>query len=89
MTQKFKTNFQVDHTSFYELRQQNLLLEGMMNHHFHQTRGSLELLELLGNYSHDFRYFLDNDHETYTSHDPQNHLVDSIADKVCDKIKTG
>ena len=52
------------------------------------NRGNfLELMELLGCYSHDLRSFLDRDRITYTSHEPQNQLIDCIAEEVLQEIQ--
>ena len=52
------------------------------------NRGNfLELLELLGNYSNDLRSFLDHDHVTYTSHEPQNELIECIYNEVRQEIQ--
>eukprot|EP00795_Rhopilema_esculentum_P016293 gene16293-biopygen5543 len=52
------------------------------------NRGNfLELLELLGAYSHELRLFLDKDHITYTSHEPQNELIECIFKEVQQEIQ--
>ena len=47
----------------------------------------LDLLEGLGFYDHDLTTFLDKDHVTYTSHEPQNDLIKSIYEEVRSEIK--
>ena len=44
-------------------------------------------MELLGNYSHDLRSFLDRDRITYTSHEPQNELIECITEEVRQEIQ--
>ena len=52
------------------------------------NRGNfLELMDLLACYSHELRSFLDKEHVTYTSHDPQNDLIDCIAEEVRSEIQ--
>eukprot|EP00795_Rhopilema_esculentum_P009914 gene9914-biopygen12623 len=52
------------------------------------NRGNfLELLELLGAYSHELCLFLDKDHITYTSHEPQNELIECIFKEVQQEIQ--
>ena len=51
------------------------------------NRGNfLELMEVLGEYSHDLRTFLDKERITYTSHEPQNQLIESIFEEVRNEI---
>ena len=47
----------------------------------------LELMELIACYSHEWRSFLDKEHVTYTSHDPQNDLIDCITEEVRSEIQ--
>ena len=52
------------------------------------NRGNfLELMELLGSYSHDLRSFLDKDWITCTSHEPQNELIECITKEVRQEIQ--
>lgn len=52
------------------------------------NRGNFtELLELLGNYSHEFRSFCEGEHVTCTSHDSQHQLIDCIAEEVRTEIQ--
>ena len=46
-----------------------------------------ELMDLLACYSHKLRSFLDDAHLTYTSHDPQNDLINCIAEEVRSEIQ--
>ena len=46
-----------------------------------------ELLEVIGFYDHNLKTFLDKDHVTYTSHEPQDDLVKSIYQAVHSEIK--
>ena len=41
----------------------------------------LEFMDLIACYSHELRSFLDKEHVTYTSHDPQNDLVNCIIEE--------
>ena len=51
------------------------------------NRGNfLELMDVLGEYSHEFRTFLDTERITYTSHEPQNQLIESIFEEVRNEI---
>ena len=51
------------------------------------NRGNfLELMDVLGEYSHEFRTFLDTERITYTSHVPQNQLIESIFEDVRNEI---
>ena len=47
----------------------------------------LELLEQLKNYSKDLRSFLDHDHVAYTSHEPQNKLIECIYKEVLQELQ--
>lgn len=52
------------------------------------NRGNfLELIDLLGNYSHELRSFLDQGRVTYTSHDPQNDFIKCVFEEVKKEIK--
>ena len=52
------------------------------------NRGNfLELMKLLGGYSHELRSFLDKDSITYTFHDPQNELIECIFKEVRKEIR--
>ena len=70
------------------LSAQGLAFRGHDESSISSNRGNfIELLELLGNYSHEFRSFLDKERVTYTSHDPQNQLIHCIAEEVRGEIK--
>ena len=52
------------------------------------NRGNfIELMDLLAHYSQELRSFLDKERVTYTSHDPQNELIDCIAEEVRSEIR--
>ena len=52
------------------------------------NRGNfLELLEILADFSSDLRSFLDNDRVTYTSHGPQNELIECIYEEVKEEVQ--
>ena len=51
------------------------------------NRGNfLEMMDLLGDYSHELRMFLDAERITYTSHEPQNQLIECIYHEVRGEI---
>ena len=51
------------------------------------NRGNfLKMMDLLGDYSHDLRMFLDTERITYTSHEPQNQLIECIFEEVKSEI---
>eukprot|EP00794_Sanderia_malayensis_P002228 gene2228-2538_t len=77
----------VDVTAF--LAAQGLAFRGHDEARDSPNRGNfLQLLEMLGNYSNDLRHFLDNDKITYTSHGPQNELIECIYEEVKQEIQT-
>ena len=47
----------------------------------------MELLDLLGGYSQELRSFLDKERITYTSHEPQNDLIECVYDEVRQEIQ--
>eukprot|EP00794_Sanderia_malayensis_P002873 gene2873-3324_t len=47
----------------------------------------LELMNLLGEYSHELREFLDKERIIYASHEPQNQLIQCIFEEVKDEIR--
>eukprot|EP00794_Sanderia_malayensis_P001755 gene1755-1957_t len=52
------------------------------------SRGNfIELLDLVGVDNSDLKSFLDQDRTTYTSHDPQNELIECIYHEVKDEIQ--
>ena len=52
------------------------------------NRGNfVELLDLLGSYCNELREFLDNERITYTSHDPQNDLIECMYQEVRTEIE--
>ena len=70
------------------LSAQGLAFRGHDEAKLSSNRGNfLELLELLGTYSHDFKAFLDKEQITYTSHEPQNELIQAIYQEVCSEIQ--
>ena len=70
------------------LSAQGLAFRGHDEGKLSSNRGNfLELMELLGNYSHDLRSFLDKDRITYTSHEPQNELIECITEEVRQEIQ--
>lgn len=48
----------------------------------------IELLDLLGVYSSELRTFLDREHVTYTSHEPQNDLIECVYEEVKSEIQS-
>lgn len=51
------------------------------------NRGNfLEMMDLLGDYSHDLQMFLEMERITYTSHEPQNQLIECIFEEVKSEI---
>ena len=76
----------VDISSF--LAAQGLAFRGHDESRSSCNRGNfLELLELLACYSDDLRSFLDNDRITYTSHGPQNELIECLSEEVRGEIQ--
>ena len=52
------------------------------------NRGNfLELMDLIGGYSYDLKSFLDKEQIIYTSHEPQNQLIDCMAEEVPQEIQ--
>eukprot|EP00794_Sanderia_malayensis_P012585 gene12585-13873_t len=52
------------------------------------NRGNfLELMDMLADYSHELRVFLDHEKITYTSHDPQNQLIECIFEEVRSEVQ--
>ena len=47
----------------------------------------IELMDMLSCYSPELRSFLDNDHVTYTSREPQNDIIECIFNEVRQEIK--
>ena len=43
-------------------------------------------MDVLGEYSHELRTFLDTERITYTFHEPQNQLIESIFEEVRKEI---
>ena len=51
------------------------------------NRGNfIELVDVIGNYSADLKTFLDREKITYTSHEPQNDLIECIYEKVKQEV---
>ena len=51
------------------------------------NRGNfIELLDVIGNYSADLKTFLDREKITYTSHEPQNDLIECIYEEVKQEV---
>ena len=70
------------------LSAQGLAFRGHDESSSSSNRGNfLELMDLLGNYSHDLRSFLDDERITYTSHEPQNQLIECMAEEVRGEIQ--
>ena len=70
------------------LTAQGLAFRGHDESKTSSNRGNfIELLDLLGVYNSDLRSFLDQDVTTYTSHDPQNELIECIYHEVRDEIQ--
>ena len=70
------------------LSAQGLAFRGHDESKYSSNRGNfLELLELLGSYSNDLRSFLDHDRVTYTSHEPQNEIIECINEEVRQEIQ--
>ena len=44
-------------------------------------------MDLLGDYSHDLRVFLDKERITWTSHEPQNRLIECVFEEVKSEIR--
>eukprot|EP00794_Sanderia_malayensis_P008364 gene8364-9263_t len=79
-------NHHIDAAVF--LSAQGLAFRGHDESTLSSNRGNfLQLLDLLGSYSHDLRDFLDKERITYTSHKPQNELIDCIAEEVREEIQ--
>ena len=47
----------------------------------------IELMDLLGDYSSELRSFLDKERITYTSHEPQNDLIECVYEEVKTEIQ--
>ena len=76
----------VDATVF--ISAQGLAFRGHEESRLSSNRGNfLELMELLGNYNQELRSFLEKDRITYTSHEPQNELIDCISAEVRQEIQ--
>ena len=70
------------------LSAQGLAFRGHGESRLSSNRGNfLELMELLGDFNHDLKTFLDKEHITYTSHEPQNELIKSVCDEVRNEIQ--
>ncbi len=70
------------------LSAQGLAFRGHSEDKLSSNRGNfLELMDLLGGYSQELRVFLDKERITYTSHDPQNELIQCIFQEVENEIK--
>ena len=70
------------------LSAQGLAFRGHDESNMSSKRGNfLDLFDVLGCYDHDLKMFLDKDHVTYTSHEPQNDLIKSIYEEVHSEIK--
>ena len=76
----------VDVTIF--LSAQGLAFRGHDESRMFFNRGNFfELLDLLGEYSNELRTFLDKEHITYTSHEPQNDLIECVFEEVRSEIQ--
>ena len=70
------------------LSAQGLAIRGHDESIVSSNRGNfIELLGLLGNYSNDFKAFLHKERATYTSHGPQNELIECLYHEVRDEIQ--
>ena len=70
------------------LSAQGLAFRGHSEDKSSSNRGNfLELMDLLGDYSQDLRVFLDKERITYTSHNPQNELIQCIFQEVESEIQ--
>ena len=77
----------VDATVF--LAAQGLAFRGHDESQASSNRGNfIELLDLLGVYSSELRTFLDKEHITYTSHEPQNDLIECVYKEVKSEIQS-
>ena len=76
----------IDTTVF--LAAQGLAFRGHDESKLSANRGNfVELIDLLGGYSQELRSFLDRERITYTSHEPQNDLIECIYDEVRQEIQ--
>ena len=70
------------------LTAQGLAFRGHDESKSSSNRGNfLELMDLLGEYSSELRSFLDKETITYTSHDPQNDLIECVYEEVKTEIQ--
>ena len=70
------------------LSAQGLAFRGHDKSTVSSNRGNfIELLDLLGNYSHNFKAFLNEERAIYTSHGPQNELIECLYHEVKDEIQ--
>ena len=70
------------------LSAQGIAFRGHDESKLSSNRGNLiELLDLIGNYSNDFRVFLDKQKITYTSHPPQNDLIECVFQEVKKEVQ--
>ena len=70
------------------LSAQGLAFRGHDESKLSSNRGNfLELMDLVACYSHELCSFLDKEHVTYTSHDPQNDLINCITEEVRSEIQ--
>ena len=71
------------------LSAQGLAFRGHDESKLSSNRGNfLELMDLVACYSHELRSFLDKEYVTYTSHDPQNDLIDCMTEEVRSEIQS-
>ena len=69
------------------LAAQGLAFRGHDESKLSSNRGNfMELLDLLGGYSQELRSFLDKERIIYTSHEPQNDLIECVYDEVRQEI---
>ena len=70
-----------------------LAAQGLSFHGHDESKASsnrgnfIELLDLLSSYSNDLKTFLHEERITYTSHGPQNELIESIYHEVREEIQ--
>ena len=73
--------------AFVYLAAQGITFRGHDESALSSNRGNfIELLDVIGNYSADLKTFLDREKITYTSHEPQNDLIECIYEKVKQEV---
>ena len=70
------------------LSAQGIAFRGHDESKLSSNRGNfIELLDLIGNYSNDLRVFLNEEKITYTSHEPQNDLIECVFEEVKNEVQ--